>query len=119
MLHATGRIAEIRQIYSAADYAQSQAELFAGVIQAFCMRFHALLLCVQHRVPSVALSYDPKVHSLAAEAGIPCIDLSDDEDLSVRSVTQPTMPSPQYYAELDASVRRSLIDLQSAVEPLL
>ena len=41
------------------------------------MRYHACLVAAKYNVPTLALSYDPKVESLAQEISIPCISLEN------------------------------------------
>ena len=46
------------------------------------MRFHANLISIKYNIPTLAISYDPKVKSLAIDAGIPFISIDDfDENL--------------------------------------
>jgi polysaccharide pyruvyl transferase WcaK-like protein len=41
------------------------------------MRFHANLISIKFNIPTLALSYDPKVDSLSADTGIPCISVEN------------------------------------------
>ncbi|HEY3268877.1 MAG TPA: polysaccharide pyruvyl transferase CsaB [Armatimonadota bacterium] len=47
-----------------------RADLLAG------MRLHALIFAASQGVPCLALAYDPKVSSLAAELGLPSLDVN-------------------------------------------
>lgn len=41
------------------------------------MRYHAGLIAAKHAIPSLMLSYDPKVRNLAVETGFPCISVEN------------------------------------------
>lgn len=41
------------------------------------MRYHACLIALNHKIPTVALGYDDKVKNLASEFEIPCVEMSN------------------------------------------
>lgn len=51
--------------------------LITGVDYIVAMRFHACLTAIKFGIPTLALSYDPKVTTLAETAQIPCIKIAD------------------------------------------
>jgi len=66
--------AEIR-IYSGLSIEQS-INLISNLDYMIGMRFHACLIAANFNVPTLALSYDPKVTSLALEAKMPLINMN-------------------------------------------
>ncbi len=54
-------------------------EEIAGLDYMIAMRYHGGLVAVKYRVPSLFLSYDPKVTALSGETSLPCIAVEDIE----------------------------------------
>jgi polysaccharide pyruvyl transferase CsaB len=72
---------QIRNVYGVpVDVAEACSfhgarQLLACADMVLAMRLHALMLAVASVVPSVAISYDPKVEAFASEVGLPWIAL--------------------------------------------
>ncbi len=65
---------EIFELYDIESLKQNE-KIFLSSEKAFCMRFHALLLCIKYIIPCLGLVYDPKVEGLCKKANLPFISL--------------------------------------------
>ena len=50
------------------------------------MRLHGLVFALRDGIPAAGVSYDPKVSAFCAEAGLPCLELSEASPESLRSL---------------------------------
>lgn len=64
------------RIYSTSYLSIPQSlSMFGSLDYLIGMRYHACLVAINFNVPTLALSYDPKVKHLAIESKIPCINI--------------------------------------------
>jgi polysaccharide pyruvyl transferase CsaB len=108
------RMAQLDQVH-AIDIEQPWAEraaLLAHCDQVFAMRYHAALFALAAAVPTVSLSYDPKVESLMVEWGF--------EELSVRledagreALAQRLERARREHADIAATAQRRATELRA------
>ncbi|HEY9886435.1 MAG TPA: polysaccharide pyruvyl transferase family protein [Vampirovibrionales bacterium] len=60
--------------------------IFEHASFAIMSRFHALLIAINFAIPSIALSYDPKVSSLASSMRVPYINCSEFKESIVKDL---------------------------------
>ena len=60
---------------------ENTVESFSELNYLIGMRYHACLLALKYGIPTLALSYDTKVKKIAERFGLPCSELSENEDL--------------------------------------
>ena len=79
------------------------------------MRYHACLISIKYGIPTLALSYDPKVSSLAEEAGVPFLDINNlnEEGLSVK--IKELIEKKEYYRDIlkEFSIKNELKSRQN------
>ena len=82
------------------------------------MRLHGLIFALQNATPAAGVSYDPKVTAFCAEAGYPCLDLTDtEEDTLCRLVDEALSLDAESLSVTRHSLRRrELINARTAAE---
>lgn len=68
------------QIYSGLSIEEA-VEVLSKQAYLIAMRYHACLLAIKAGVPTLAISYDIKVNTLAEESAIPCVEINKIDEI--------------------------------------
>ena len=77
-----------------------------------------MLFALQNATPAAGVSYDPKVSAFCAEAGLPCLDLTEaDEAALCRLVDEAMLLDSEALSAVRHTLRqRELVNARTAAE---
>lgn len=81
------------------DLNQNPNTIFEQIDFCFAMRFHAILLSIKAGIPTIGISYDPKVKALCEEAGLPYLEPQELLEKNLFELNNYQMPSSEQLIE--------------------